>query len=117
MAKLPVGVRLQKTLYFADGVRRIDYVLAVEDRSDEFAELRDYFEDQLKATGLQLEKEAPEVGSDEWRRGAAPPSCGQVGRFGRGRAFAFAFPNRTYVALGNRFAHLGARPVDLLDAS
>ena len=54
-------------MYFNDGVRRIDYVLAYEpgayqgDREENRVKKREYFEGQLKEEGLELEYEPVEV--------------------------------------------------------
>ncbi|KAL4232704.1 Anoctamin-4 [Mactra antiquata] len=55
----------EETLYFNDGVRRIDYMLAYEpgttaDKENRVAK-RDYFEKQLIKEGLQLEREAADA--------------------------------------------------------
>lgn len=55
----------EETMYFNDGVRRIDYVLAYEpgttaDKENRRAK-REYFQKELEKEGLQLEFEAAEV--------------------------------------------------------
>lgn len=46
----------RKTLYFNDGKRRIDYVLAyVADGNADKARKRDFFQESLKGQGLELE--------------------------------------------------------------
>ena len=52
----------KETLYFRDGKRRIDYILAYEDQEDEKKEeRRKYFENELVKGGLELEYEDKKV--------------------------------------------------------
>lgn len=53
------------TLFFRDGIRKIDYVLAYQpgtsDQEEKKRERRKLFEDNLRAEGLDLEYEGKEV--------------------------------------------------------
>lgn len=54
----------KSTVYFQDGVRRIDYILAYKDLEDEDPEnkgIREIFEDNLMKVGVHLERAPKEV--------------------------------------------------------
>jgi len=57
----------KSTVYFQDGVRRIDYILAYRDMEDEDPqnkEIRDIFEDNLMKVGVHLERAPKEESQD-----------------------------------------------------
>ena len=59
---------MEQTLFFKDGIRRIDYVLAYDKETSESkkAQKRQVFEDNLRNEGLQLEEVVKEVTTIVW---------------------------------------------------
>ena len=55
------------TLYFQDGVRKIDFVLAYEDTDYRKNEYRKMFQENLRKAGLEIELEDKSVSSTLFR--------------------------------------------------